>query len=555
MNLPCVVKSYLSAPRLDNYSLLLMLSVIVAVVVTPLLLYLYRRRVIQLMGDVLQPGISAPIPVEHPLSDELGPSGVAAVPLDGSGDPTKNLETAGRLRRRQLTLALIKTVLVLAATMAATSLTLEWLTGGPIRVAAARSPLWVTAVILLPLWFSITILFCSCISWPIVLLGTATPRFGRWFVLLTVPWFLLGAVIAITSRGLNPRVRDTGLFILLLCVGVCIRQMRNAVPTLALALFILILPLVELSTFIGTIRSCSGELLSRPTLLALVLLALCLGGWSAYRTLGAVASAYRNKRFSDAQLQMLLWFVLLVMPLVTNGAFRGIAGATASPFLALAGVVVLIPALFAYRRFLYRLPAPHFPPVTLLLLRVFGPSRDQERQLDRLASYWRFIGPICMIGGPDLAKAQVQPQKIAAFLSRKLRGTFINDGASLARCMEEVDLKPDPDTRYRVNEFFCTGEIWVAAARQLMRRCDVVLIDLRRFQRGRFGTATELEMLSHLGALDKSILIVGKGTDMDAMREAVGRGATRQLPPLHVLEDVKTFRADEFFAKIVQGCG
>ena len=54
--------------------------------------------------------------------------------------------------------------------------------------------------------------------------------------------------------------------------------------------------------------------------------------------------------------------------------------------------------------------------------------------------------------------------------------------------------------------------------------------------------------------IDKSIVIVGKATDMDAMCEAVGRGAARQLPTLHVLEDVKTFRADEFFAKIVQGC-
>ena len=42
--------------------------------------------------------------------------------------------------------------------------------------------------------------------------------------------------------------------------------------------------------------------------------------------------------------------------------------------------------------------------------------------------------------------------------------------------MREIDLEPDPDTRYRVNEFFCAGEIWVAAARHLMQRCDVVVI-------------------------------------------------------------------------------
>jgi hypothetical protein len=69
--------------------------------------------------------------------------------------------------------------------------------------------------------------------------------------------------------------------------------------------------------------------------------------------------------------------------------------------------------------------------------------------------------------------------------------------------MREIDLEPDPDTRYRVNEFFCAGEIWIAAARHLMLRCDVIVIDLRQFHAGRLGTATELEMLSQLGALDR----------------------------------------------------
>jgi nucleoside 2-deoxyribosyltransferase len=71
-----------------------------------------------------------------------------------------------------------------------------------------------------------------------------------------------------------------------------------------------------------------------------------------------------------------------------------------------------------------------------------------------------------------------------------------------------------------VNEIYCAGDIWTHAAQRLIELSDVVLIDLREFHAGRHGTATDLGMLARLGALSRTIAIIGKATDLDAVRAA-----------------------------------
>ena len=83
MNLPCLLKGYLNEPRVLHYGFILMYSLIVAVVLAPLLLYLYRRRIIQLMGGVAQTKVSALGLVQPTLPDELESAGVM---LDVDGD-------------------------------------------------------------------------------------------------------------------------------------------------------------------------------------------------------------------------------------------------------------------------------------------------------------------------------------------------------------------------------------------------------------------------------------------------------------------------------------
>jgi hypothetical protein len=542
MNLPCVLKGYLNEPHVLLTGGILMVSLVVAVVLAPLLLYLYRRRIIQLMGGVAPTKVSALGLVQPTLPDELESAGVTLVPGDGSSDSTESLENAGRRRARQLAHAVMKTVLLFAIITIATRLAMNLPAANPRLSAVLNAVVWSAT-------FFVWVLLMLGMAWPIVLLGTADPRFARWLLFVTVPCFLLYLATGfgpLSWHELSQQVPDV-VFILFMCIGLGSRHMRNVVPTLMLAVFTILLIRLELAFVWYGIDACSGH---SPVLSGavkvLVWLTIIPSIWCAYRMLGALASAYWSKRFSDAQLQMLLWFVLMALPLVTNVIFRS-AGPNAP--LILAGIPVAATA-GAYYWLLHHLPAPHRPPVTLLLLRVFGQSRREERLLDRLAFHWRFVGPVCMIGGPDLAKAYVEPHEIAAFLSRRLSGGFIADAASLARRMREIDLEPDPDTRYRVNEFFCAGEIWIAAARHLMQRCDVVVIDLRQFHAGRLGTATELEMLSQLGALGKTIIIVGEATDMDAMREAIG--AAHESPPLHVLKEADRFKPYEFFAKVVQ---
>jgi hypothetical protein len=547
MNLPCVLKSYLLNPSVSRGSLYgasVVVFFVVAVVVAPMLLNRYRRQVVQLMSGVVQSGVSTPGMVQPTLPDELGTAEVALVPHPASSDPIEGLETAGRWRARQLAYTLIKTVLVFAAATVATRMAVDW-QAGALSVKTGADPVgW-------GIWYLLWFLLMLGVFWPIVLLGTATPRFARWFFFVTIPCFLLWLDVSQRNADITFLYRVLlVVFILFMCIGMGHRHTRNIVPTMTLQLCMIGLIASEASNLAGAIFECLGRHLpSAKAMIFIVWWTNAMAGlWCANKMLATLASAYRRKRFSDAQLQMLLWFLLMAVLLLTNAA----GDPTAHPILILGGIPVLATAV-VYCWLLYRLPAPYRPPVILLLLRVFGKSRHEERLLDRLSLYWRFVGPVCMIAGPDLVKAGVEPHEIAAFLSHKLSGGFITDAASLARSIRDIDLEPDPDTRYRVNEFFCAGEIWVAAARYLIQCCDVVLIDLRQFHAGRLGMATELEMLSDLGVLGKTIAIVGEATDMDAMREAIGKpAAANEPPPVHVLKDVEKFKAYELFAKVVQ---
>ena len=98
MNLPCVLKAFLNEPRVLHYGFILMISLILAVVLAPLLLYLYRRRIIQLMGGVVQTRASALGLVQPTLPDTLESAGATLVPADRPSDSTENLETAGARR-------------------------------------------------------------------------------------------------------------------------------------------------------------------------------------------------------------------------------------------------------------------------------------------------------------------------------------------------------------------------------------------------------------------------------------------------------------------------
>jgi hypothetical protein len=107
----------------------------------------------------------------------------------------------------------------------------------------------------------------------------------------------------------------------------------------------------------------------------------------------------------------------------------------------------------------------------------------------------------------------------------------VKDGADLAARLDALDREPDPDGRYRINQFFCHQNTWKAVLDQLVQRSAAVLMDLRGFDAARLGCRYELTRLGqHLGA--KPVVLLGDArTDRDLVAVLLHQGQAGQAPP------------------------
>ena len=99
----------------------------------------------------------------------------------------------------------------------------------------------------------------------------------------------------------------------------------------------------------------------------------------------------------------------------------------------------------------------------------------------RLSKRWLRAGSISMIAGPDLVTSTVEPHEFLDFVGGDLSRQFVRGGDDLERRLREMAHGPDPDGRYRVNEFFCYADTWKETMRKLSAGADAVLMDLRSF--------------------------------------------------------------------------
>jgi hypothetical protein len=240
-------------------------------------------------------------------------------------------------------------------------------------------------------------------------------------------------------------------------------------------------------------------------------LALIAVGFVLSLVLGVVvtrllAAWYVRYGFSDQML--LLGSTFLVFAIDQSGSASTTEG---GPFgigliiYFLAGVVA-----FVLYRLIHRRPDN---PTCLLMLRVFSPDPTRQRLLDRIASRWRYLGPVRMIGGPDLAVNNVEPDEFLTFVSGRTRRLFVDGPDDLAVRLRGLETRADRDARYRIDEFFCFDDTWRATVSQLLGQSDVVVMDLRSFGSGHLGSTHELELLASRGALPRTVLIVDEGTD------------------------------------------
>ena len=189
---------------------------------------------------------------------------------------------------------------------------------------------------------------------------------------------------------------------------------------------------------------------------------------------------------------------------------------------------------------LYRRATRHAP-TRLLLLRVFGARSRSERLLRDVGAYWRYVGSVQLIAGTDLVTEALEPHEFLDFALGNLPRRFVKNDDDLAQRIAQLDLLPDADGRFRVNEFFCHDDTWRPAIRSLLRATDVVLVDLRALAPAHKGVAYEIQQLVKSNVLDRVVGLVDDTTDMSFLQLTLAASAsppptaTGSATCLHVL--------------------
>lgn len=238
-----------------------------------------------------------------------------------------------------------------------------------------------------------------------------------------------------------------------------------------------------------------------------------LPGWLAIAWL---ARRYNRKRTSDQTLVFdAIWLfatLLLCQSLAYDAGLLAWSGLLAFAVYKLITRLGLAPLARAAR---------NRPPARLLLLRVFGHQRRTERFFAILSARWRYAGSIQLIAASDLATATIEPGEFLDFLSGRLRRLFIHNRGDLERRLAQMDTAPDPDGRFRINEFFCTEDTWRDAATRLMGSSHFVVMDLRGFSATNKGCIFELQALLDGVSLSRLILLIDRTTDRPMLEDTL----------------------------------
>ena len=247
-------------------------------------------------------------------------------------------------------------------------------------------------------------------------------------------------------------------------------------------------------------------------LAGLVLLFFALAWWVFRR----LVRHYKTKAYSDQMLMVdSLWLLVTVTETLSQMGTSG--AASLSYFLAFAAYKAVSAMGLRHLRASQSQQSSR----SLLMLRVFGFTVRTRQLTDQVGHYWRYSGPINMIGGTDLAPSLIEPDELIRFWSRALRQQFIANDADLRARLLTLDDGRDPDLRYRINEFFCHDNTWQATVKALAQRSAVVLMDLRGFGPQNHGCEFELEMLFEEVPVSRVVLLVDENPDIKILQQVL----------------------------------
>lgn len=458
----------------------LLLAAVLTLPVSVLLLGRYRAAIGRWMrmtpsGPPPLPSGPPPLPREEPplavrTVDLSAPSALSEAAKALAGEARAGTRALGAVYTAAGLLHATATVAIIAA-VGHYSFTLQTLVGFWVILA------WPTAFIVGQIAIP-----SRRVRWllPVVLLAVVAALSGRQFSLLVdLAALYVLPPLALIAAVTNRRFRTAGLFVFP-GIFVVLTSTRHA--------------WIEGGRF-DTVAAAGAAFLSALAVLGLL-------RWFAWR--------YERRRMSDVDLTLdLQWFLLTVWQGFCLTVHLGRLSA-----LSLAPFVFYKLCVLIGRRFSRSPPAGNRQ---LLLLRTFGARHRSERLLDEMGVTWRWLGSIVLIGAPDVAGATIDPPKFLAFVTGRARGLFVQDNASLARRLEQLDRERDASGRYRINECYCLDRIWRLAVLRLARDCAVVLMDLRAFSAQRAGCADELQLLLDNVPLSRVVLLVDTTTRLDEL--------------------------------------
>ena len=490
--------------------------VLMTVIVTALVLWRYRRAV--LAGMQARLGEPLSIAPAHGARPRNAPAATASAAVA--------LAWEARVRRR-IFAAVVGAVFVSALPLAAHVLLLDEL---PLTPAHLFLQAGVAALVGVPMFSVLT----ATPFWRTVGLGLAT----------LLGFAALGVVLSMLQRvvvGKAPTLDQAMNFVvflefaaynlwvpLVLGWAIGTRRVRGVAPFVFAGLLVFAIgPLlgIRLTQWLAGMQWSQGWVLGGAMIdTGFVILALPIGLLAWWR-LKALARAYEAKRFSDAQLLAHSWWLLyVVVHAVTLVSARP---ETLVQVIAVSVVAyLLLPFLLAHGLAWAGRGLQSPPRRTLLLLRVFGDTARTAALFERIASRWQRFGPVTMIAAPDVVAGTVDPGDLLRFISGRGATSFVNSKEDLVERLATMDVEPDRDGRYRINEFCCRDDTWQATIVALIARADAVVMDLRGFTMQRHGCEFELEQLAGRTNHDRIVLIVDPSTDRALLERTLSKTAT-----------------------------
>jgi hypothetical protein len=330
-------------------------------------------------------------------------------------------------------------------------------------------------------------------------------------------WSLSAAPLMIPFLAFNRFIRGTvgPLFIVL-----ALMLVLSAIFIMDLILYIS--PGVSL---VGHIKGILGGS-TGSTVAVLIIISLTLSAIVAWFGLRWIARRYRRRQLSDQTFLFdTLWlsvsFIVSVFLMRQNVLFGYLLGL--APF-------ALYKMTVGYGLKRLAAGAERLPKARLLFLRVFGSSRRAEKLFDLLAARWRYAGSIQLISATDVARGRFEPDEFLDFLGGRLSSAYISTGTDLDQRLAALDVRPDPDGRYRVNEFFCRVDTWQQTVTRLMAQSDLVAVDLRAFTSKKKGVIFELGALIDQVPLHRVVMLIDRTTDEPLLRRTLA-DLWRQMNP------------------------